>query len=94
MESISVNINAGTTQLVYLIHDEVCVWGKGMSFADARKNYKKAKGKTAPKRQTLSVYLCLQRLTEDEAFNEIRLDWVTKTYSTKKVVLLDSTTIK
>jgi hypothetical protein len=93
MERIVVNVKAGDARLVYLIQDEMCIWGKGMSFISAMENYKKVAGKRKPVKQTLSVYLCLKPLTEEEAFAEIRFDWVTQVYSTENIVLLQNTTI-
>ena len=93
MKNLNVNLTAGNAQLIYLLQDEICVWGKGMTFNEAMQNYKKAKGRKAPKRQTLSVYLCLQPLTQEEAFSEIRFDWVTQVYSTEKVILLQNSIV-
>ena len=94
MDTINTNINVAEAQLIYLVHDEMCAWGKGLTLKDAMANYKKSKGSRRPKKQTLSIYLCLQSLTQDEAFSEVMIDWCNQTYSTEKVILLQKTNLK
>jgi hypothetical protein len=94
METINTNIVGANAQLIYLLHDEMCAWGKGLSVKDAMANYKKVKGSRTPKKQTLSIYLCLQPLTQEEAFSEIQIDWCNQTYSSDKVILLQDTPLK
>jgi hypothetical protein len=94
MDTINTNVVVADAQLIYLLHDEMCAWGKGLSLKDAMANYKKVKGSRTPKKQNLSIYLCLQPLTEEEAFSEVRIDWCNQTYSSDKVVLLQKTNLK
>lgn len=94
METTHTAIVGSKAQLIYLLHDEICAWGKGLTLKDAMTNYKKASGKRKPKKQTLSIYLCLQPLTQQQAFSEVNIDWCNQTFSSDKVILLQNTPIK
>ena len=94
MDTINTKINVAEAQLIYLVHDEMCAWGKALSLNEAMANYKMSKGNRTPKKQILSIYLCLQPLTEEEALPEVRIDWCNQTYSSDKVVLLQKTNLK
>jgi hypothetical protein len=83
----TVDLTAGNAQLLYIaigVHG----FGKGLTCAEALKAYKKYNGY---KPSRLAIYLCLEPLTEMEAFSEVQVEVSNVTYATDKVILLSQT---
>lgn len=89
MKTITAEIQAGNAQLLYVVQDSLCNWGKGLSLSEALKNYRRVTKKRKPTH--LFTYLCMQDLEADEAYAEVQISWTNITYSTEKVILLQST---
>jgi hypothetical protein len=85
----TVDLMAGSAQLIYVV-TSVNGFGKGLTYLDAVKAYKK---RNSDKPKNLALYLCVEPLTEAEAFSEVQVDFSNLTYSTDKVILLSQTNL-
>jgi hypothetical protein len=80
-------LNANQEQILYVVTDERCYWGKGLSLKEAVVNYRRA-GRKGRNPKKVAIYLCLKPLEKEEAFRSAQIDWVSLTYSNDNVILL------
>ena len=92
---INVEITPNNATLLYVLQNNDGHFTKAFSLEDAQKKFKKLiRGKGAKyKAKHLSVFLCLQPMSSHEAFSEVRINWMSITFETDKVILLQQTTL-
>jgi hypothetical protein len=95
METITIVPN--NSVLVYVLQNEFGDYAKGLSLADAQKNFKiRIKGKGAKyKAKHLAVYIQkgFKSLEANTLYGEIQCGWMSITFTSENLILLQQTTL-